>query len=183
VFYNDENGSLSSFQSYSLSGNAVDGSKLVHAARVYEKKAKVPVMDKTKLTILKYSADKDTWNLYSDDQILQSYRTDDLRITIVYRARCFASLEDLDRYHTPSSYEQLTVEDILETFLNDLEAKRVISSDRRKTISKFDLADLIMSTYIKYPLPSKEAAILPHNYCAVSKVIPWIEPVLSFICR
>lgn len=47
---------------------------------------------------------------------------------------------------------------------------------------RIDLAFTLMDYFIKYPLPPKEAALLPYNYCALSKALPWMSSILDFIC-
>lgn len=182
MYYNDHDGRLSYLKSSSLSGNAIDGSKVVHAARIYERHATVPVMDKGKTTKLRYDSKSDEWTLFSNEETLAKYDSNDLRITIVYRARCFQSEDELLKYRDSSSYPQLSVEDILEVFLDDMEKKGLISKSKRSTISKFDLAYLIMDNYIKYPIPSVDEAVMPLNYCIFGKIMPALGPILSLVC-
>ena len=73
-----------------LAGSAVDGSKLIHAAGVYKPDISPPTMDKDKNNALFYVGDE-KWHLKEDDKILRKYDTSDLRMTIVYRSRCFES--------------------------------------------------------------------------------------------
>jgi hypothetical protein len=49
-------------------------------------------------------------------------------------------------------------------------------------LSKLDLGMLLMQEYIEYPLPTKEFALVPFNYCALGKEVPFLKPMLSLIC-
>ncbi len=44
-------------------------------------------------TSLDSKKEKDEWQLMMDGQLLKTYDTDELRVAIVYRARCFKSEE------------------------------------------------------------------------------------------
>ena len=77
-----------------LAGSAIDGSKAVHAAEVYRGSAaspSLPFIDKSRVHVLRFEGptDDDGWVLKREGEPLQRYSTDDLRLSIVYRARCF----------------------------------------------------------------------------------------------
>jgi hypothetical protein len=50
------------------------------------------------------------------------------------------------------------------------------------SLPRVDLAMALMDHFIKYPLPAAEVALLPFNYCALSKTLPWLEGLLSLVC-
>lgn len=45
-----------------------------------------------------------------------------------------------------------------------------------------DLAMALMDFFVAYPLPSASSAVIPYNYCALSKILPWTASLLSAIC-
>ena len=49
-------------------------------------------------------------------------------------------------------------------------------------LSRLNLAMLLMKEYTAYPLPTKEVALIPYNYCALGKEVPWTKPLLAFFC-
>ncbi len=170
-------------------GSAVDGSKTVHAALVYRKNEKLPPFSKDNPPSLVYKGG-DKWALQkSNGDILKEYNHDDLRISIVYRGKCFANESEAKRYEkihnndrNATSKDLMTLDEILNTFANDLYEKRKINDieqalhlDRR-----LELAILIIETYIKYPFSPQ--AWIPYNYCALGRLIPWTQPLLNFIC-
>jgi hypothetical protein len=132
-------------------------------------------MDKDKNNALFYIGD-DVWELREESEtkvkVLKTYKTSDLRMTVVYRGRCFKNEFELDLYHKykddPS--EIMSLDYILETLKNDM-IKRGTSAEALKTMSRLDLAVELLDTYVKYPLPSWETAIIPYNYCALPKLM------------
>lgn len=178
VYFNNET-SIGSVTPNPLSGSIVDGSKVIHAAKIYKPSVKAPRLPKDKLSSLDFVGG-DQWELTVNGKPLQKYHTSDLRISIVYRARCFATQEEVHRYYHQTEAEKMTLEQILETFQKDLIQKGKLTAGSE--ITRLDLAFLIMDTYITYPLPAVETALIPYNYCAVSKAVPQLSPLLDLFC-
>merc|ERR1711879_143732 len=103
---------------------------------------------------------------------------DDLRWTIVYRARCFADEEESDRFHNLPEEETMQLDQVLDILRNDLVKRGRIEKDTVQ--SPLDLAITLMDEYITYPL--SPTAIVPYNYCALAKLVPQVAPLLSFFC-
>ena len=175
-----------------LSGSALDGSQLVHAASVYKGAASsLPFIDKDKLHWLrkKASADGKDWQL-TDDQgnLLQLYRLEDLRISIVYRARCFANATDvtafLNQLHGPDGTgTRMSLDAVLTEFVTELVSRGELP--KGATIDNTDrlaLALKIIDTFIKYPLPAVKTALVPWNHCALGRLAPWLNGLLTIIC-
>lgn len=114
------------------------------------------------------------------NKILREYTSNDLRISLVYRARCFRSEEDKLKY---KSYPPISIEQILNIFINDLVISHKYSLELLNKMSRLDLGLLIMNTYIKYPLPSVEESIIPMNYCALPILFPWTENIIKLFCK
>eukprot|EP00013_Stygamoeba_regulata_P016410 CAMPEP_0177675650 /NCGR_PEP_ID=MMETSP0447-20121125/27322_1 /TAXON_ID=0 /ORGANISM="Stygamoeba regulata, Strain BSH-02190019" /LENGTH=434 /DNA_ID=CAMNT_0019184067 /DNA_START=33 /DNA_END=1337 /DNA_ORIENTATION=- len=164
-----------------LSGSAVDGSKVVHAAMVYQPDADVPRIDKSADNQLVYQGD-DVWHLMADDQLIRAYTTDDLRITLVYRARCFASDEEMHRYHAQTDADMMSLDSVLSKLSADLVRRgRVTSVEAALTMPRAELAELLLGEYISYPLPVN--AMVPYNYCALTSYLPdSLAKLFSPIC-
>jgi hypothetical protein len=143
------------------------------------------------------------------------YATEDLRFSIVYRARCFSSEEERARYgaqlqrgrrpgsaagavenaapadevgeeedsssSSSSSDGMLPLESILDRLIVDMVARgRARDRTALDAIPRLDLALALMGEYIRYPLPTAAAALLPWNYCVASKVLPaWLVPAVE----
>ena len=151
------------------SGNVVDGSKVFHASKIYKSNVKAPYLDKNKDSSLRYLGN-DQWEVQSNGENIQNYTTNDLRISIVYRARCFKDETQIKQYKNDTKHMDLQY--ILSVFINDLILKGKLQRNQINNINKLDLAFLIMDTYIQYPLPPKNYALIPYNYCALPLILP-----------
>ena len=192
-----------------LTGVAVDGSKLVHAAEVFEPAAVPPPLDKSRRNALRYDAAADAWTLTADGEPVpgaRAYRTSELRISLVYRARCFASVEERARFASqrrsapPTESDDASEEEeasarpesdmlplegrggILDRLILDLVARgRVPDRTALDAIPRLDLALTLISEYTAYPLSTR--ALLPWNYCATAGVAPaWAQPAFDWLC-
>ena len=125
-----------------------------------------------------------TWRLSSNNKTLRFYNDDDLRWTIVYRARCFTNESERQRYHheVDTAHHAMSLETILTTFETDLIHRKVLSQpgDVLK-MDRLALALLLLDTYVVYPY--SETAWIPFNYCALTKVLPWTRAVLQYVCN
>eukprot|EP00051_Salpingoeca_urceolata_P028395 m.486638 g.486638 ORF g.486638 m.486638 type:complete len:427 (+) comp24527_c0_seq1:33-1313(+) len=160
-----------------LAGSAVDGSKTVHAASVYQPGTVPPALDKSIPAKLRYLGDE-RWQVESDGQVLRNYTTEDLRMTIVYRARCFASAADIEEFQSPSS--PLDLPTILDTLKDDMANRTKWTRENLDALEPLALAQRLLENYVRYPLPAN--AIVPFNWCALTKLWPWTEPVLKWVC-
>ena len=97
VYWDDKNPVPKREQPTPLAGSAVDGSKLVHAAVTYRPFDPLPFLDKSKTIALIYEGGE-KWRLDASGEKLAEYTTDDLRISIVYRARCFLNADEANRF-------------------------------------------------------------------------------------
>ena len=162
-------------------GTIVDGSKVIHAAKIYRPEVVPPHLEKDKFSQLVH-LEGDNWELRVADEVVQRYTTQDFRISMVYRARCFASAEEATRYATLPEEEMMSLENVLNTLQADLIKRGVTTQAKLDTMPKLDLAFLIIDTYIKYPLAPVEAAWMPYNYCAIPRAVPWAAPLFNLFC-
>ena len=115
-----------------LSGSVVDGSKTAHAASVYRMAADLPFIDKSKQHWLRHlPAGADQHNNYGQwtlsnkhDGVLRNYTFDDLRISIVYRARCFEDAAEAARFRAQLQGKdgeagRMALDDVLSRFVDD----------------------------------------------------------------
>ena len=163
------------------SGSVVDGSKMLHAATAYRPSTRAPHMDKSRDNVLRFTggASGEQWEVQSDGATIQQYNTTDLRIAIVYRARCFPDAEALEAYKS-SPPEVMDMDAVLDKMVADLVVRGAMPAGSTKdTLPRLDLAFKLMDTYIRYPLPPTEMAILPYNLCAAPLVLPWLAPLFK----
>lgn len=185
------------------SGSAVDGSKTVHASSVYFPSAAfeqhppgspgrgLPAIDKSKGAELRYVG-SDQWELFTaagsntEQTPAARYHTDDLRFSIVYRGRCFASEEDIAKHAAQRPEEMLKLEGILTDLVADLVRRGRVANETTDVLLKnepearYALATRLMHEYLTYPLSG--AALVPVNYCAVGALVPWLSSALDPAC-
>ena len=177
VYYQaNDKGRYSKESAEYLAGSCVDGSKLVHASRIYRPDVQVPTLDKDKDSELVYVGEE-KWELRVDGKVISVYLHKDLRISIVYRARCFADEVELEHYRRFPSEKRMQLEDVLNKLVDKMVDDKAISKENALALSRLDLALLLMDYYIKYPLPSAEKALLPWNYCLISKLYPFLGSI------
>jgi hypothetical protein len=134
-------------------------------------------MGKDRRCSLRYTGGEQ-WQVQCDGEVLRSYRTEDLRMSMVYRARCFGGQEERDRFHQHT--ERLPLSHILDAFSADLVSRGVLRPSASP--SRLELALLILDTYNIYPLPPLDKALLPFNYCAIPTKYSWTSAIFKLIC-
>lgn len=176
----------------SHAGTAVDGSKLVHAAEIYLGSAAsppLPRIDKSRHNVLQYEgpSDQGGWALRSDGEVLQRYDTDDIRSSIVYRARCFRDAEEAQRFGGVGgpAEEILELDEVLRTLCDEMVARGALRSiEEGMAMDRKRLALRMIDTFIKYPLPSRDVRLMPYNYCALPRTLPsWAAPLARGLLR
>jgi hypothetical protein len=169
------------------SGSAVDGSKLVHAAAVYQPSAAPPPLAKDARNALRYAKDADVWQLVTssraggEEQLRTRYTADQLRFSVVYRARCFASEAERLRYRAEGPADMLRLEeDILAPLKDELVRRGRATAAELGALTRLDLALRLLDDYVAYP--TAHDALIPLNYCALSRLIPALTPLLNLFC-
>ena len=82
--------------------------------------------------------------------------------------------KEADRFHNMKDEEMLKLEDILETLKKDLIKRGALKQNEE--LSRFDLGMLLLSEYVKYPMP--QDGIIPWNYCALPRLFPFMKNIL-----
>ena len=200
VYWPDASGVPRSIPPAPLSGSGVDGTKIVHAAKVYMPSADLPALDKSGVHALQYAPEAGRWALTTDGATRRTYAKDELRFSIVYRARCFASEGERERFASqrrgnaaagePS--DMMPLADILATLKGDLArrdaggaaADGAAVAARRAALDALpplELAMRLIDGYARYPL--SHTAAVPLNYCALKLIAPrWVGAVIDLIC-
>lgn len=165
------------FPATPLSGLAVDGSKTMHSAGIYHPERNAPPIDKSKKNQLVYDSVADRWDAVTGNQTVGSFPTGELRCSLVFRARCFASEEAKARFNDAEDAKArfLGLEEILSRLSDELLRRGKLVPEKR-----VDLAVALLDTFITYPYSYD--AFMPLNYCALGKLIPAFDPLLSFVC-
>mmetsp|Transcript_8987 Transcript_8987/g.16937 ORF Transcript_8987/g.16937 Transcript_8987/m.16937 type:complete len:171 (-) Transcript_8987:52-564(-) len=153
------------------SGNAIDGSKVVHTTTVYRPDLTPPSLDKDKTNELVYDESKDVWAMQSDNETSRWYKNEDLRISIVYRARCFANASAAEKFNRDikSQENMLSIDEVLHQLVSHAQETSgvVAPSLTDEPPARLELALWLIKHYIAYPLPPSQEALVPLNYCAI----------------
>jgi len=138
-------------------------------------------MSKDALNVLTFESGDDWTLTHSDKPDSHSYKTEDLRMSVVYRARCFRDKAESTKFAGNGGPVSMTLDSILMKFASDMAAKGVVSdAEGAMKMDRLDFAMLIVKTYIKYPLPVDP--LIPYNYCALDRILPALSPLLRLIC-
>jgi hypothetical protein len=167
-----------------LSGSAVDGSKTLHAAGVFRPDRLPPKMDKDADNALYYIGDE-LWELRTTGgRVLDTFPSSDVRMTIVYRGRCFAGQEEMDAFNGQKAEDMLSLESILSTLLEDLVARgKQPAGTKLADVDRLELSIMLLETYVKYPFPSVATTWMPLNYCALPRLAGSFAPAVSWLLR
>uniref|UniRef100_A0AC34REQ6 Uncharacterized protein n=1 Tax=Panagrolaimus sp. JU765 TaxID=591449 RepID=A0AC34REQ6_9BILA len=161
--------------------NAVffDGSKTMHATTIYKPKAHPPQLLINATNYLQF-LENDDWLLFSDERPLQKYKTKDLHITFVYRARCFESEKQKEQYRTLNKENMKPVDEVIKELTQALSKQTGSSTVDLEKLSKIDLAVKLVENFVKYPLPTK--ALIPFNYCIIPMLFPSVQAYFNHFC-
>ncbi|CAK9051354.1 Uncharacterized protein SCF082_LOCUS28204, partial [Durusdinium trenchii] len=116
------------------SGNAIDGSKVIHTTSIYRPDA------------------------------LAKYSLQDLRISIVYRGRCFRDQDEATAFrdNIGNAETAMKLDDILEKLVSH--GKALASKAPPPLEHRLDLAMWLLDTYIAYPYPDLADVWMPFNF-------------------
>jgi len=195
VYWGDNSGSYGSVAPLPRRGIGCDGSRTVHAATTYRPDVRPPLVDKSATVILKYDEKDDAWRVFENGKLAKTYSFDDLRISVVYRARCFKDEQQRDYYNElnaagdEAAKKRYSLNSILVRLAADLARRGIVSSTKDAlAMPRLDLALLLLDTYVRYPLPPAADVIIPMNYCAAPRLLPRgrardiADKIVSLIC-
>ena len=122
--------------------------------------------------------------MISENKTLAEYKTTDLRISLVWRQRCFDHPSEVQKWKE-QQWGTFGLEEVLNRFIVDLK-KRGVLQDGEDNPNRFDLAMKIMATYLAYPM-DPTSAVIPFNYCMLPYMAPasLVKPLLSlfsYVC-
>ena len=116
-----------------------------------------------------------TWYLMVNDDVVDHFQTDDLRLSFVWRGLCFNNEEEANSYE---SYPAIDLEEIRLTFEKDLRKRGVLKGPRPEP-EAFNM--MIINEYTRMPAHNLHGT-MPFNYCILAKLYPSLKPFLSPFC-
>ena len=161
----------------------LDGSVVVHGTVTYrpDSPKPLPLLKKgTKYRLERKKTEPHQWGLYEGkDKELTVYETNDFRICLVWRARCFASEQEKEIW--ASDTKKMTVPEILEILVGDLRRRKRLR-ETEPVPSPLELALLLLDEYVVYP--KRTPHFLSWNYCLASTAMPrWLGYVYESVLR
>jgi hypothetical protein len=164
--------------------SVVDGTRTIHGVRRYKPELLTTVLDNWREYKVVYAGD-DSWELIADEKVVKNYTTDDLRLSMVYRAKCFKDEAEKEEFDANSdSRGSLSLDYILETLVQGLVDRGDIDASEKANLlsppNRLLLAGTLTKHYVTYPAP--EDVAIPFNYCTISKLLPWTRPLVSPFC-
>jgi hypothetical protein len=162
----------------------VDGTQVIHGVERYKQSNFPPNIEKNQRYQMFYQKVNDSWNVYdANDVYIQSYPHKDLRISLVWRTHCFKDQAEKERYKNQKNEELLTGEQVIQVFKDDMIKRGKFTQEEITKMSHIDFFTLLIDEYVQYP--HKQSSFLRYlnmNYCVLSKVYPFLQPILSLIC-
>ena len=148
-------------------GIVIDGSVIVHGVdifRPWQTPPRIVASDKNELVYI----GSDLWEVRANGNKIADYKTTDLRISLVWRQRCFEKQEEVKKWADMKDF--MSVDAVLEKFIGDMRTKKILK-EGQPTPKGMELANLIMKNYIVYPV-DKTNNYIPFNYCMAVRVAP-----------
>ena len=172
------------------SGTAMDGSKTVHAATLFEPGVAAPSLEKSQRHALIFNATDATWALFSDGAprgAAYAWTEQQLRFSVVYRARCFGSEAERAAFAAALAAGEGVMDleaDILLPLMREAVRRRAAPSlESLQALPRLELGLKLLDVFVKYPAPPH--AWLPFNYCALPRLCPdlWmLARVVDWLC-
>lgn len=205
VYYQEQNEVPEAVVAYPRAASFIDGSKAVHAAKVFRLGTQAPELDKSKNCSLVYQGkladgtESEKWNLEVNGETTAVYDSKDVRMTLIYRARCFTDEAQRERFYAQTDADHMSLDYILDRLKSGMqkdvenvpaEIRKVdaIRNTKKFTraeldaMTRYDLGMALMDFYLPLPLPPTTVTWMPYNYCALSGLYPFLGPILAPLC-
>jgi hypothetical protein len=173
-FYFFPNGTGAPYQVQDASRNTAiicDGTRMVHGTQTFQKEVVPPPLRKDSKYGMRYIGEQ-KWEFYefsadsSQKEVVRVYDESDLRITLVWRQRCFRDTNELNRFRDRST-KRLDLQETLDRMVSHLVATRKMAG-RPSTAIKTAFA--LIEHYTRYPFSPDHA--IPYNYCTLEMLLP-----------
>ena len=149
-------------------GIVLDGIKVIHGVQRYFPQKSAPKIGKGE-HFLTFYAEQDVWWISdASGTKLQKLRTEDLRVSLVWRSVCFQTQNEMENWDPKKSSVNGT--EILDKLEADLRARGRILADQKRP-ENVDFAVLLIDEYVKYPIDNWKNAWVPLNYCTLPELV------------
>lgn len=164
-------------------GIVCDGAIQVHGTELFQPKgAPIVPLKRNHDNKIVYNKNEKLWRVLEDNKSIAQFRSSELRIALVWRARCFRDQAEKTRFHAQFKDldQAFKVDEVIDRLLGDMVARGTLKSktDAPKGVP---LAQMLLREYLRYPGPD-ENVLFPFNYCALPALFPWTAPVVNLLC-
>lgn len=161
---------------------AADGARMVHTVPVYNGPnatfAPPPPVTPDGDCALTHVGN-DQWQLTCEGAVVATYVTDDLRLSTVYRAKCFKDEASVAKFHSFPESSMFLLDEIAGIFRRDLEMRwRILVGEN---VAPNDFALRMIKEYVR--LPHSPTSKQPFNICSWSLYWPILEAPLRQFCN
>jgi hypothetical protein len=141
----------------------LDGSKIMHGTEPFRPSEdyKLPLLDRSDVNELRFNGNG-KWTISANGKSKGEIDTQDLRISLVWRTRCFKDADEQKRWKETKT---LSLEDVIDPLVQDLRKRGRLGANEARP-EPLDLAMLLLDEYVNYPLPDRW---MPFNYCMLPK--------------
>ena len=174
-FYFFPNGTGGSYLVHDAVKNSAvvcDGTRMVHGTQTFQKEVTPPPLKKDSKYGIRYIGEEQ-WEFFEYSRVddtkttIRIYDESDLRITLVWRQRCFRDETELNRFRDRDLSKRLDIHEVMDKMVSHLISTAKLASRPRRPV---DVALALITHYTRYPFSPDY--ILPYNYCILEYVLP-----------
>ena len=115
-----------------------------------------------------YNPEADIWWITDPNgEKIQSLKTSDLRVSLVWRSVCFKTENEMENWDPKKS--KINGTEILMELEKDLRAQGKIGVNEPRP-ENVDFAILLIDEYVKYPIDNWKNTWIPLNYCTLPEL-------------
>jgi len=157
----------------------LDGCKVPHGVERYRPEESMPILDKGDSHALVHTGEH-KWELRTNDVVRKNFTTEDFRVSLAWRARCFKDAEEQADWRASMEDERkMSLSSVLGRLEEDLRARGYLSMGAARP-APLEFALLLLDVYGAYPVDNKHSTVLPYNYCALPKLVPeWMQSTVD----
>lgn len=157
----------------------LDASLVAHGTQIFRPKTKnIFKIDKNKNYILKNNGE--SWDILDKQNLTKftSIAKEDIRISMVWRQRCFETEEDRDNYHNNNFKNKFETQKVINELLDNLISEGKI---KEKPKDEMEIIFLLLNNYVNYPF---EDTLMPYNFCVLAEgSLEFLKPLFDLVCN
>lgn len=161
-------------------GIVLDGIKVIHGVDRYRPENQAPVISKGQHFLTYHQESDDWWITNPNATNIMSYKTSDLRVSLVWRSICFKTEAEMKSWEPQSNDVVVDGGKILSDLESDLRSKGIIGKDEPRP-DPVEFALMLIDNYVLYPVDNWKNAWFPLNYCALPEMFSQKQPTIKYL--